>query len=466
VSDWQGFWRKGGSLLVPPGLDSREQRLVLLHLLSALLTGIAMGVLTIADTILTKTLGGSAMAVTILSILTGLGFLATLFWGGAMRNRRKAPYILAAGIVGRLGMALAGIWQHAAWFIFVVGLGWLGQALIVTAQVTVIQRAYRVEHRNQLFGLSVSVATLMRLLATVATGRILDWNEQAYGFVFAVAGIAGLAGAFLLTRMEGAVDGAGEKPLPLGFYQPPEEPGLVAGARSMHRSAREVLRVLRDDRRFRQFEANFFLYGMAFLALLPIVPLFLVHDLGLDYTRIGMAKGLLGQTGLILLAPILGRSMESLKPVRFCARIFTVLSLYPLLLLGAGIAPLALQVPLVYSAFAFFGIAMAGVNVAWSLSSIHFAGDEDPSTYQAVHSFLVGIRGVGAPLVGYLIISVSSNLHGFVVCAALFLSAALLMARMSRSEAARAAAGDGSAETSTKTPPGICAACPRPAEED
>jgi hypothetical protein len=183
----------------------------------------------------------------------------------------------------------------------------------------------------------------------------------------------------------------------------------------MRQSVGLLLRILREDRIFRRFEINFFIYGIAFLSLLPMVPLFLVHDLGLDYTRIGLARGLMGQTGLILFAPALGRTLEKL----------------------------AAHVVTVYAAFVCFGIAMAGVSIAWSLSSIHFAGSEDPSAYQSVHSVLVGVRGAVAPLLGYLVISTTSTLHGFALSAALFLLSALLMARMARDEAA-----DGPPETS------------------
>jgi len=272
----------------------------------------------------------------------------------------------------------------------------------------------------------------MRLLTTVIVGRLLDWNEHAYGVIFALAGVAGFAGMILMARMEAGLDRTAGRVRGDGFYRPLEEPGLAAGIRSMRESAGRVVRILRDDHRFRRFEVYFFIYGIAFLAMLPIVPLFLVHDLGLDYTRIGLARGLMGQSSLILLAPFMGRWMRRVGPVRFCGWVFSTLALYPLCLLLSGILPPIFAVPFVYAAFVSFGTAMAGVTVAWNLSSIHFAGDEDPSSYQAVHSTLVGLRAVTAPLLGFAIIRISSSLHGFVLCAGLFATAGFLMTRMAR----------------------------------
>jgi hypothetical protein len=49
-----------------------------------------------------------------------------------------------------------------------------------------------------------------------------------------------------------------------------------------------------------------------------------------------------------------------------------------------------------------------------------------------VHTVLVGGRGIGAPLLGYLVIQIATNLHGFALSAVLFGLAALQMARLGR----------------------------------
>lgn len=444
-SRWRHLSTLRGAAL-PADLPPPERALLICHLFSALLTGISMGILSLADTILAKTLKASPLAVTAISVIMGCGFLAALFWSEAMRHRSKAPFILGAALVGRLALALTGLWHNVAWFVAIVGMGWVAQAVITTAQVSIIRRAYDAKHRDQLFGLTVSAATLTRLISTVAAGQILDWNEYTYGWIFAVAGVGGFIGAYFLVRMERLIDrndaaqglvngqNLAHPVAQEGTFRPLEEPGRPVGLRSMRDSVALVMRILREDHTYRKFERNFFVYGIAFLALLPIVPLFLVRDLELDYGTIGIARGLMGQAGLILLTPLLGRLMRRLKPVRFSAGIFAFLSLYPGLLLAASLLPYALRIPVVFAGFACFGIAMAGVSLSWNLSSIHFAGDEDPSAYQSVHSALVGLRGVGAPVLGYLVITYSSNRHGFLLCTALFLVAGLLMARLARQE--------------------------------
>jgi MFS family permease len=49
----------------------------------------------------------------------------------------------------------------------------------------------------------------------------------------------------------------------------------------------------------------------------------------------------------------------------------------------------------------FYGIAMAGGDVAWSLWVTKFAPPERVADYMAVHTFFTGVRGVLAPLAAF-----------------------------------------------------------------
>lgn len=430
----------------PRALSPGEASLLRLHIASSLLTGIVNGALSLADVTLAKTLGASALQVTALAVLTGLAYLGALFLGGAMHGRRKAPYILLYGIVGRLGLWLLAASGDPRWFLAVIALSSMTQALIVTAQVSVIKEAYRDENRSSLFGLSVSASTLFQLLTTVAFGWLMDWNENAYPVYFGVAGVAGFVGAFLLAEMEVSVTRRGvarpareggrgrawfmpPSPPLLEAYRPVALPSVAATMQSMRGSVRLILRILRQDKEFGCYERNFFLYGVSILAIGPVVPLFLVHDLGMDYGLIGIAKGFLGQAGLILLTPLMAPPLQRQGPSRFSAHYFALLALHPLLLALAVVVP-GMRLPIVFLSFAVFGVAMAGVNLVWSLSGIFFARDEDPSAYQSAHTALTGVRGGIAPLLGYGVMQAGSKVLAFVLSGALFLVAAGLMARM------------------------------------
>ncbi len=448
--------------VLPADLSASERGQLRLHLLSAFFNGIFFGSMNLGDVTLAKTLQGSPFLVTVFNLLIGLSYIGSLFFVGMMRGRPKAPFLLLFAIVGRLGLWLMGLSATPVWFVFIIGVAWLTHSLILIGQVSIIQRSYSPHHRNTLFGLTLSMTTATNLIASVALGWLLEWNDRAYWVYFGCAGIAGFVGAAVLAWMERRIDrrsderaagaqagdsleGAFRESSPANgswragsdaapAYRPMGQPGLAAALRSMRESVALVRSILREDARYRRFQNNFFLYGVAFLCLTPVVPLFLVHDLRLDYSQIGLAKGLMGQAGMILFPPALGHLMQRMGPVRFSGRMFAFLSLYPAFLLVAGFGPTAWGLPFTYAAFLCFGISMAGVNLAWHMSCLHFSGREDPSSYQAVHTVLTGLRGGFAPLLGYAIMMAGTKMHAFALSAALLVVASLLMGRMARDE--------------------------------
>jgi len=294
--------------ILPRDLTSRERGFLRLHLLSSLFSGIVWGSMNFADVTLAKTLAADAFQVTLLNLLIGVSYLGSLFFVGMMRGRPKALFILLFAVAGRLGFWLLPFSRQPGWFIFVLGLAWACHAMILVAQVSILQRAYPARHCAALFGLSFSIAMAMNLATSVALGWLHEWNDHAYAIYYGLAGTAGFLGAVLLARLDrridrlaavrgpaaerdlaavGAIDAGADPAAPA--YRPMGTPGLGAAVRSMRASSALVLRILRDDGRYRRFQVNFFLYGIAYLAIVPVVPLFLVHDLRMDYGQMGIA---------------------------------------------------------------------------------------------------------------------------------------------------------------------------------
>ncbi len=85
-----------------------------------------------------------------------------------------------------------------------------------------------------------------------------------------------------------------------------------------------------------------------------------------------------------------------------------------------------LAVIIVFIAYTIFGIAMAGVNLSWNMSSIFFAGKEDASMYQSVHVTMTGIRGLIAPILGFALLKIMGINSVFYVAAG-FLALASVM---------------------------------------
>ena len=75
------------------------------------------------------------------------------------------------------------------------------------------------------------------------------------------------------------------------------------------------------------------------------------------------------------------------------------------------------------------GMAMSGVAVAWSMSSLVFAGEEDGALYQGIHVTLTGFRGLLGPLLGLLIMQTLGWSAAFWIAGGLLFVASALMQR-------------------------------------
>ena len=74
-----------------------------------------------------------------------------------------------------------------------------------------------------------------------------------------------------------------------------------------------------------------------------------------------------------------------------------------------------------------YGISNAGGDVAWSLWVTKFAPANRVADYMSVHTFLTGVRGVGAPLLAFLSVSHLSVGILAAICAGLILLATALL---------------------------------------
>ena len=55
--------------------------------------------------------------------------------------------------------------------------------------------------------------------------------------------------------------------------------------------------------------------------------------------------------------------------------------------------------------------------MAWNMSSIFFAGTQDAAIYQSVHVTLTGVRGLLAPVLGFVLLRMISIEAVFIVAA-------------------------------------------------
>jgi len=379
--------------------------------------GLVNGVLQLVNIIAKKTLLASDLQITFFTMVWPVSNFLSLFWGEVMAGRDKKKYLYLAGVAGRLSLVLAFLVTNAWHLLMLLFLVYSFNALIFPAQNSILQSNMRLRKTGQAFGWAASISAMTALLAAYLSGRVLDVNGEYFRAILAFAGLLGFLHCYFLARIkqDRFIQPAQESPVALQtLYQP--------FIRSYH--------LMKEDRRFARFETFFFLYGCAFMVVLPAIPKLLVVELNLSYTIISLARIGMAQIGLILLSPMLGLVFDKMTPQRFTGLSFIILSLYSLLLGLVLFLPPVLQLPCVLLAFFIFSLGMTGVNVSWNVSSIHFAGERDASTYQGVHITLTAIRGCVAPLLGYLIMETISLVGNFFFSFFLLLIAAWGMFRL------------------------------------
>jgi hypothetical protein len=141
--------------------------------------------------------------------------------------------------------------------------------------------------------------------------------------VYAAAGVAGFAACWSFYRIRFR-----------RHRTSPRSAALHRGlALEMGRSLRSPfagsLIILERDRTFRRYETAFMCYGMAFMMLQPVIPVFLVEVLHVDYSQASNARGLIFYSMMVLFSPVFGRMLDRSDPVKLSAFAFLLLALFP-----------------------------------------------------------------------------------------------------------------------------------------
>jgi MFS family permease len=428
-----------GGLLA--GLPFYSRYTFRLHLRAEILNNLFAGVVGLMGAVARKGLGASDLEVTILTTAGSAANLTAILWSHLMEGRSKRPFILAAAFFGRVSLVLMAFATTPAVFIPICCAYFLSETIFVPAQNALLQANYSATIRGRAFGTITAVSKPAFLAAAWAAGHALDLHADAYIWLFPAAGLVGTLSYLQYARIRVR-----------RWHAPAREASTGPLA-----AVRGFTRIMRRDREFDRFERNFMLYGMAFMIVLPVNIFLLVDELGMSYGTISLCTLVVFQVVNAVASRLGGTLLDRLGAPRLASLSFAILVFYSSLL---GASALTLSVPLAFAAFVVFGVAMGGVNNAWSLGAMKFAGDRDAAAYMGAHVACVGVRGLFGPLIGHaLMLAVEhprTGLSGwgipvvYAVSAALFAVGAFAMSRQARrldlSAAEKAAQGEGGEE--------------------
>ena len=392
------------------------------HRPAQVFNGLEDGILGLASFVALRSLGAPAWIAPLMVVLAQAPWILSPMWEQAISRMppHRAFRWFGVGLgLPLVAMALVGVTPtgdegHGSGdYVLFLALYVLAHLVIggsIAQRGAMIRTNYRNEVRGSVFGLLQVLGQSASIATAKLSGALLNADPRFLRVLFPLAGVLGFLGQLRLSTIRWKRGGRTGRPREGG-------PGF---REAWKRSAR----LLRDDRDFMVYQVAWSLYGMGFLMSTPMIVVFGESRLGLSYNDWTWAQGVAFPLASILAVAPVGRLVDRLGPVRMTALAF-------FLLVGFFAAlPLVRTAPQVIAAFAFWGVAMAGVGIVWNVGPLAFAPEGRGRHYAAAHVAIVGVRSLLAPLLGYLVAELLSIEVLFLVTAALVLAGGVVAWRL------------------------------------
>ena len=357
------------------------------------MAGLYLGaVFPFVNVIARKTLHATPETLALIAAAPFFGNLMALFWARAMDGKAKVPFVKWSHMGARFTVSLAYFATSAVPFACVVSGAQIIGTIATPAYAAIIKDVYPESQRGRILSISRAATQIAQIFSTLLVGWLLGFIS--YRYIFPFAAVVGMAAALVFSRIQREEGSAAEAP---------EEP---AGARvSPVQSLVDTLRfvwhtlgILKTDEAYRWFAFSVFTYGFGNLINTPILPLLQVDELHIQEWQVSV---LTVAMQLVTACAFFywGRFVDMRSPQLGVAVNILLNATIPLFYILAGtLLPASPWVLL--PAYLITGIVGAGIDLSYFGALLTFAGERDVSRYQALQSFLLGVRGSIAPFVG------------------------------------------------------------------
>lgn len=344
-----------------------------------------------------KALGASDVVVAAITAAPTAALLSSLWWGRLIRGRDRVRITVGlqlALIACVMGAALTPATPAGSLLllllVFVARVSMTG---IIASRADVwrtnYSRALRARAAGRLTAIASLVVTLTGLALAVALDLVPDDDVGvAFRGGYIAAGALAVAGVWAYSRVRWR---RGKT-----FVRAEREHDAAAGRSNGFNplaGAMDSLRVLRDDRDYREYMIAQFTLGIANIGLLA--PFILTLDrLDLSYAAtIGLTQATPIVVALLVI-PMWSRLLDRSHIVRFRAlQAWVFVASSALTCVGA----LSGSVAMLFLARAIWGVARGGGMIAWQIGHHDFAPARLASLYMGAHVTLTGVRGLIAP---------------------------------------------------------------------
>lgn len=357
----------------------RPNVILALHVAAViLLQGTWQSAVFILPVIARKRFDASAGEVLLITMAPLVFATLSIFWQVVLRRGTIRNYLLIYWASAMLPMGLLAVaqtyWQMLALFLIAS----VGSAAWSSVNGELLKRLYPDHRHGSVFAWLSGGWMLGGAILSLAVGRWLAENDDAFRWYLPAFAVIQLSGALLLAWLAAAA--GAERPGQRG-----SEPWSPARTIEPVLHMREILK---KDRIFFRYEAAFMTYGVGWMICWALLPLLVTDRLKLDYNAIAFSTSFTYQIAMLVTLWPAGWLNDRIGPMRTSALSFAVYALYPLGLL------LAQDVHQLTAASVIYGIAAAGANMGWLLGPVSLAPSPDKvPQYVAIHATLVGLRG-------------------------------------------------------------------------
>jgi predicted MFS family arabinose efflux permease len=285
-------------------------------------------------------------------------------------------------VVGRSLLLLCGFITQALWMVVIGALFWIFEVFPGPGYTRIMQQIYPSNVR----GKAMSVVRLGRVSAILLVTPLAGWalDHWDYRLLFPVAALIGIWAAIYFTHVD--VD---EGPLP------PRKTKTFS----------ELGQILREDRRFTFYLFVFVIFGMGTLLSWTLYPIIQVDRLQLSYAQIGVL-GLVQSLFWLLGFLYWGQQVDRRGGLFVVRATCAVNILLPATYLFANSGWMLLP------AFMAQGLTMAGWDMGMINAGIQLADPDRVTEYAALQATITGLRGLIAPLITVLLLSLGVPYNG------------------------------------------------------
>lgn len=371
---------------------------------SSVFGSLAAGVLlpSFAQLFARKTLLAPSWILPLIVAAAAMGNFAGAFVAQYLQGRRRIPYVVNARVItagAMVAVAFLPARPPASWpYVVLQLMPALMGAIVLNVQSGVWHSNYPEAFRGRIFSRIIIVRLACLALSTRLAGQVLDAMPlTGHRLIYPAGALFTLLSAWAYSRIKVRRESA---------MLSRERPGRF------HFLA--ALRILREDRIYREYMTWQFVSGSAVLMVESVIVLALIEKFRVNYA--------LGTTGLVLVpaiveilsVPLAGYCFDRVGIMRYRTVNASLWALRQFLIF-VGLLTGSWRWLLV--GFAAQGIAQSTGGVVWSIGHTKFARPDQSQLYMGAHMTLTGVRGLIMPFIGVWLYR-TSLVHVWVVCLA------------------------------------------------